>query len=878
MKKKLFCILLSLCLLICYMPQTMVASAATKGWTQENGEWVWLDSNGDKVTETFKLSGSTYYWLNEEGFLGSDELVEYKDNYYYVDETGAMVKSQWIEVKNNDNANGFGDTIKYYFQSSGKAYKSGKKAIDGKSYIFDNQGRMLHGWIGKSDDGVWSMGSKAANSEAWKSCDYYAGAESDGAVVTSAWKTIKVYNGTTTCDYQFYFSSNSKKYKLSDSDAEKGNEYAEKTIDDKTYKFAADGHLVDGQTEDTSGESSGESGGETTDKPTYEIGWHWVETVVTDETDEASGKMYYYRDTDGTIYSDQIATINGKKYLFDSDGSILVGLYYLEFTDDESTINNKVCLNEKGPLDSYTTLGGENYNASDSTSKSGVYFFSGNAGTDGTMATGSKTVEVDGDSYSFKFATSGDSKGKGLNGRDGSYYYVNGRKVKADSDNKFELFKRTTTSGNVTELSGGGYTAAEIVDGKTSYEAPTQKIPYALISSSGTIIKSGTKKDGDDYKIKVEDYRVTQIINSEGNTVWESEISSDAKAGTGDGTIVGKYGDETSTFVCGTDASKINPSTLFASGKSSSSESTTYMFGYDINTPVDWPTTTTALNVGTYYAWEITDNSTDGDPGDESTTIATSFNITGKDVNPSKITAKDFVTTYTGEDQEIKVTVDTSKTDIKNPRITYSLTEDGVYSDSLIFTDVTNGAQTVYYKVTSDNYNDYIGTATVTVNPSGSSSTPATHSGSSSSSSSKTQTVTDEQKQSEIEKAEAEKKAAEIAEVKTTTSGLDSMKARSSKTAKGNVKVVAKLSDAEKSQVAEFTDLSYTVKYRFYRSTKKSSDYKSMLEKSSTTYINTSGTAGTRYYYKVQLRVYDKDGNLIAKTALKDCKYATRIF
>ena len=139
MKKKLFCILLSLCLLICYMPQTMVASAAAKGWTQENGNWVWLDSNGDKVTETFKLSGSNYYWLNDDGFLGSDELVEYNDNYYYVDETGAMIKNQWRELENYDNDENFGATVWYYFQSSGKAYKSGKKTINGSSYIFDDK-------------------------------------------------------------------------------------------------------------------------------------------------------------------------------------------------------------------------------------------------------------------------------------------------------------------------------------------------------------------------------------------------------------------------------------------------------------------------------------------------------------------------------------------------------------------------------------------------------------------------------------------------------------------------------------------------------------------------------------------------------------------
>jgi len=33
---------------------------------------------------------------------------------------------------------------------------------------------------------------------------------------------------------------------------------------------------------------------------------------------------------------------------------------------------------------------------------------------------------------------------------------------------------------------------------------------------------------------------------------------------------------------------------------------------------------------------------------------------------------------------------------------------------------------------------------------------------------------------------------------------------------------------------------------------------------------------GTKYFYKVQVRVYDENGKLVAKTALKQCKYASR--
>ena len=66
------------------------------------------------------------------------------------------------------------------------------------------------------------------------------------------------------------------------------------------------------------------------------------------------------------------------------------------------------------------------------------------------------------------------------------------------------------------------------------------------------------------------------------------------------------------------------------------------------------------------------------------------------------------------------------------------------------------------------------------------------------------------------------------------------------------------------------------MKYRFYRSTKKAASYKSAVTKEAATYTNTSGKKGTKYFYKVQVRVYDENGKLVAKTALKQCKYASR--
>ena len=104
------------------------------------------------------------------------------------------------------------------------------------------------------------------------------------------------------------------------------------------------------------------------------------------------------------------------------------------------------------------------------------------------------------------------------------------------------------------------------------------------------------------------------------------------------------------------------------------------------------------------------------------------------------------------------------------------------------------------------------------------------------------------------------------------------MKARSSKTSKGNVKVVFIPDEETEGFIKEMKALGYTVKYKFYRSTKKTSGYKAMLTKSSRSYTNTSGVKGRMYYYKARVQIFDRDGKLIAQTALKQCKYANRIF
>ena len=116
---------------------------------------------------------------------------------------------------------------------------------------------------------------------------------------------------------------------------------------------------------------------------------------------------------------------------------------------------------------------------------------------------------------------------------------------------------------------------------------------------------------------------------------------------------------------------------------------------------------------------------------------------------------------------------------------------------------------------------------------------------------------------------------ANVERIKELVSDM-SLKASSSKTSKKNIKVALTVHKDTAAAIKEIEDMGYTVKYKYYRSTRKASKYASKLTSKKTSYTNTAGKKGTKYYYKARVQVYDKDGKLVAQTALKQCRYAAR--
>lgn len=124
-----------------------------------------------------------------------------------------------------------------------------------------------------------------------------------------------------------------------------------------------------------------------------------------------------------------------------------------------------------------------------------------------------------------------------------------------------------------------------------------------------------------------------------------------------------------------------------------------------------------------------------------------------------------------------------------------------------------------------------------------------------------------------LAEAEAEKIFAEQKEEADKLLEKVQLKARSAKTAKGSIKVMLTVT---KGNVKALEELGYTVKYKYYRSTRKAKGYKAKYETKGRTYINTSAKKGTKYYYKARVMVYDAYGNLVTRTELKQCRYAAR--
>lgn len=128
----------------------------------------------------------------------------------------------------------------------------------------------------------------------------------------------------------------------------------------------------------------------------------WFKTVPGEETDPEGysdgEERWYYAEKDGDVVKSRIKKINGSYYAFDEYGKMLEGLYKLEVSDKDilscTEIESENDLPEDGDIEE-------------------VYYFGGNSKA-GAMKTGTTTLDIDGERYTYNFRKSGVSADRAI--------------------------------------------------------------------------------------------------------------------------------------------------------------------------------------------------------------------------------------------------------------------------------------------------------------------------------------------------------------------------------------------------------------------------------------------------------------------------------
>lgn len=210
---------------------SMAASQAKTGtWVLEADGWYCYDKNGEAYTSEWCYSYGKEYFVDEDGLLATHSWVEDDDYFYFVGSTGAKTVNDWRYITAPDDADG--EEAWFWFDAKGKM-ATGKKVIGGKTYYFDQDGKMLTGWVEYDKD------SKIAEAaDAYAANVTYCG--EDGARFNAKWIETHapgVDADEVEDDDVFWY------YIQADGDIQTGRA---KAISGKDYLFNSEGQMLTG--------------------------------------------------------------------------------------------------------------------------------------------------------------------------------------------------------------------------------------------------------------------------------------------------------------------------------------------------------------------------------------------------------------------------------------------------------------------------------------------------------------------------------------------------------------------------------------------------------------------------------------------------------
>ncbi len=384
------------------MGASMTSFAA--GWEKDDaGVWHYYDKDDEMVTGEWRKDGAKWFYLDEDGDMLMDAWV---DDEYYVGADGAMLVNQWAKTiadEDVDDPEDDGDAW-YYFGSKGKKVSGTDKKINGKTYIFDEDGKMQDGWY-QDGDAVYYLGGE---DEGWRASGWLWLEKPDDD------DDIEICDDNCeACDEEgwYWFGTDGKMYKG----------VKQKKINGKYYYFNEHGQML---YEWINGVKSTKASNAQLDSSDITATPSEVRYMnVVEEGWRADG---WYQ-IDG---AEALGAGNDTDWYYFKDGEAKKAKYEEEngLTDDGDTIyrakikveGKYFCFNELGQMQTGLQLI-DGY----------MYYFDEN----GYMKTGKvSNVEEENDSFTYYFQTKNGGNGKGITGEKDGYLYWSGKRLEADDD------------------------------------------------------------------------------------------------------------------------------------------------------------------------------------------------------------------------------------------------------------------------------------------------------------------------------------------------------------------------------------------------------------------------------------------------------------
>ena len=457
-----------------------------KGWNDlGNGDWEYLDSDGERVTGEWRRATNGYYFLGEDGLMARNRLITPEesgsDDYYFVNATGERRTNGWAQVLNEEEED-VNDrdvsVVYYYLGANGKAYKAEdsskyvKKIINwqgqNRTFFFDEMGRMVSGWVQAENSSDGNV--------------YYCGDEIEGYAYTS-WRLLEVPDFVRDAapadepyeDWEYFcFDGNGK--------MRKGTADKPKVWYDNGwyYTFDENGVYQDDWYKVTLATNNNLGLGTPTEVEGYttysgiksDAGW-----VLADRDDDGENDWYYLvpvKDSKTSVTRNipfnsfaadeqfRAKFINKKTYLFNSDGKMQTGLKTIDYDTDGTTQKGGAVAKEL---------------------KAGIYYFSKADATKGQMMTGRQSVTEDGETDYYYFAEDGHAYTNTI--INNIVYGFDGKRIQAEDGNTYAIVEIgediTDKAGNVVIKNGS----------------------QIIVNSTGKVTKRGTKRTVDGLKYTV---------------------------------------------------------------------------------------------------------------------------------------------------------------------------------------------------------------------------------------------------------------------------------------------------------------------------------------------------------------------------------------